>query len=181
MSIVYKCRWSLEEDRPEIDFEDEKNRANDWLRVGEVVDGARAASDCPEVSVEVRHAEATDWDCYMVGGTRGLFSQRFVDAIGAESLLGLSLLPAALNGATYYFLRLEQPTDCLDRSLSIVETFRSDPTAVKKITHYVFVEDLLPVDACFVLPELPDLLVTESVVGRLNTAALKGLRIQPLP
>jgi hypothetical protein len=181
MPAVHKCRWSLEEDRPEIDFEDRKNAANDWLMVGEVVDGTRPVSEYPRVSVHVDHADATRWDCYMDGGTRGLFSQRFVDAVGVSSFLGLTLLPAQLNEATYYFIRCEEATDCLDRAKSVYETFRSDPTAIKRIDHYAFVGESLPDDACFVLPELPDLLITESVAQRLQAAKLRGLRIQPLP
>lgn len=182
MVTVYECRPSYEDDRPQIDFENVMTAENDWLKIGEVLDGQRRSEEFPSnVSVHVDAPHAADWDFFMVPGTRGLCSQRFVDAVGRASFRGLALLPAKLNDTTYYFLRCEEPTNCLDRSNSIFETFRSDPTAIKKITHYAFQIDLLPKDGCFVLLELPDLLLTESVVQRLQEANLKGVKIQKLP
>ena len=181
MMKVFNCRPSVEDERPKIDFEVPENAKNDWLAVGEVIDGTRPITEFPMVSVQVFHPEATQWDCYMDGGVRGLFSQRFVDAVGKVAFQGVMLLPAKLNGTTYYFLRCDKPIDCLDRSKSVFETFRSDSTAIKRITHYDFHSESLPADACFVLPELPDLLLTEPVVQRIQAASLKGVRILPLP
>jgi hypothetical protein len=117
----------------------------------------------------------------MDGGVRGLFSQRFVDAVGMAAFQGITLLPASLNGTPYYFLRCEKPVDCFDRSNSVFETFAHDHSRIMDVSHYAFRSELLPADACFVLPELPDLLLTESVVQRLQAANLKGVRMQPLP
>ncbi|MBL8820589.1 MAG: hypothetical protein JNL58_31495 [Planctomyces sp.] len=182
MVTVYECRPSFEDDRPQIDFEDAATAANDWLQIGEVLDGERRSEEYPSnVSIHVADRCATDWDMFMVAGTRGLCSQRFVDTVGSASFQGLTLLPAILNGTTYYFLRCEKPIDCLDRSNAAFETFRSDPTAIKKISHYAFRSESLPMDACFVLPELPDLLLTESVVKRIQAANLKGVWIHQLP
>jgi hypothetical protein len=181
MTKVYGCRPSVEDDRPQIDFEDPENGKNDWLAVGEVIDGTRPITEFPPVSVQVSHPEATQWDCYMDGGVRGLFSKRFVDAVGMVAFQGLTLLPARLNGTTYYFLRSEKPVDCFDRSNAVYETFAHDHARIMDVSHYAFRNELLPSDACFVLPELPDLLLTESVVQRLQAANLKGVRTQPLP
>lgn len=181
MMIVFKCRWSSEEDRPAIDFEDDDNRKNDWLAVGEVIDGTLPVTEFPTVSVRVLHPEALDWDCFMVPGTSGLFSQRFVDAVGMASFEGLRLLPAQLNGATYYFLRCETPVDCFDRSKAQFVTFRSNPSAIMRINHFAFRSEALPQDACFCIPETVALLLTDSVAQRLRSAKLKGLCIQPVP
>lgn len=102
--LVYECRPSYEDDRPEIDFQHRKNRSNGWLTVAEVTDGDRPVKDYPTVEVLVAHPEATQWDSYNDSGGRGLFSQKFVDTVGLASFRGLSLLPAKLNGVTYYFL-----------------------------------------------------------------------------
>ena len=181
MIEVFYCRPSVEDDRPQIEFEAPETGNNDWLTVGEVIEGTRPITEFPSVSVQVFHPDATQWDCYLDGGVRGLFSQRFADAVGKAAFQGLMLLPGKLNGANYYFLRCDKSIDCLDRSKAVFETFRSDPTAIKRITHYAFRGESLPEDACFVLPELPDLLLTEPVVKRLQAANLKGLSIEPLP
>lgn len=181
MTRVYDCRPSNEDDRPQIDFESAVNGKNDWLAVADVIDGTLPISDLPSVSVQVFHPDATNWDCYMDGGVRGLFSQRFVDAVGMVAFHGLTLLPAKLNGATYYFLRCERPVECFDRCNSVFETFAHAPSRIMDVSHYAFRDDTVPTDACFVLPELPDLLLTESVVERLRAANVKGVRMQPLP
>ncbi|MCY2963693.1 MAG: hypothetical protein NT069_08605 [Planctomycetota bacterium] len=182
MTQVYECRPSCEDHRPQIDFQNAVTASNDWLQVGKVLDGQRRPEEFPSnVNVYVADHRATEWDSFMVAGTRGLFSQRFVDTVGKPAFQGLTLLPAKLNGATYYFLRCEEPVDCLDRSNAAFVTFRSDPKAIQRITHYAFHSESLPADACFVLPELPDLLLTESVAQRLQAVNLKGVRVQPLP
>src|SRR4051794_35586444 len=133
MTKVYECRWSIEEDRPEIDFEDSRNAKNEWLAIAYVLDGLRPFNEFPEnVRITVSHPDATQWDCYMDGGARGLFSRRFLEVIGLHALRGLSALPATLNDATYYFLRCDQPIDCLDRTNSNFEMFRSDPTSISR-------------------------------------------------
>ena len=61
MVAVFDCSWSTEDGRPEIDFEDLDNRKNDWLTIGEVIDGTRPVTDFPAVSVRVRHPDAIEW------------------------------------------------------------------------------------------------------------------------
>jgi len=178
---IYECRPSIEDDRPQIDFEDFENSINDWLLIGEVINGTKPIGDFPMVSVTVRDPDATNWDCYRDGGIRGLFSERFVEAIGRSSFIGLTLLPAMLNGIPYYFLRCDQPIDCFHRSKASFETFRSDPMAIKRITHFAFQENLVPTNGCFCIPETVALLLTETVVERLNAAKLKGIHIIAAP
>ncbi|MDB5345308.1 MAG: hypothetical protein JWP89_3685 [Schlesneria sp.] len=149
MAIIYECRTSLEEDRPEIDFRDPINRRNDWLLIGDVIDGSRPLSDFPvNVKVRVAYPDATHWDFYQDGGMRGLISQRFVNSVGVDSFLGLCLVPTSLNGAQYYLLRLDYSIDCFDRAASRFKTFRSDPTAIQSVSHYSFREERLPTDGC---------------------------------
>ena len=180
MMAIYECRPSLEDDRPQIDFELPENCRNDWLAVGEVVDGTRPRSQFPRVVIRVVHPEATKWDCFMDGGVRGLYSNRFLDVVGAGALRGLVPLPATLNGESYYFLRYEQPVDCLDLARSELVYFRSNPTHVKSILHYAFDPARVPADACFCLPEVPYLLLTEAVADRIRHAGLRGVRLIPL-
>lgn len=182
MPVVYDCRSSTEEDRPWIDFEADETRRNNWLRVGEVVDGELPVSSFPlQVSVVVRHPEAVEWDCYFDGGSRGLFSQRFVDAVGLNDLRYFSLLPCTLNGAPYFFLRCERTVDCLDRGNSGFTTFPHNPSKIMHIKHFAFVDGRVPADALFCIPETRRLLATESVVRKIRDAGLKGVRTPELP
>ena len=182
MTQVYECSHSIEAGRPKIDVRDAGNVRNDWLRVGEVHDGLRPLAHYPaNVIVSVRHADATHWDCYSVPGTRGLFSERFIQAAGNDGFRGMSLLPAKLNEATYFFLRCDQRVDCFDLENSEFDTYPDEPEQIMDIPHYAFREDCLPKDCFFCIPEDQNLLLTESMAIRLNAAGLKGIRLLPLP
>ncbi|MFM8584571.1 MAG: imm11 family protein [Planctomycetaceae bacterium] len=178
MERIYECRPSDEDTRPTIDFDDERHCAIDWLTIAEVIDGALPLDSFPSVSLHVARPDATQWDCYMDGGVRGIFSRRFVNAVGSAAFNGVELLPANLNDEIYFFIRCVKPIDCLDRSKSIYESFHCDPQSIKAIRHYAFRSEAVPEDSCFVLPELPTLLVTDSVFQRIRAAGLKGISIK---
>jgi hypothetical protein len=44
--------------------------------------------------------DAIYWDCFMAAGTKGVFSQRFVDVVGKDSLSAFTLLARLLCRAT---------------------------------------------------------------------------------
>ena len=128
----------------------------------------------------MNHPDAIQWACYIDSG-RGLFSRKFVAAVGSESLQGFTLLPATLNGCPYFFLRIETPIDCLNRTASQVETFPSDPLAIMEITHYDFYTDRLPECALFSIPEMPDLFATDGAAQRIEKSGLRGILLELLP
>lgn len=176
---VYTCRASFEDDRPQIDFNCPETAENDWLIIGDVLDALKPASLWPAKVVMKSHSEnATQWDCFMAAGTRGVFSKRFVEVIGKDSLHGLSLLPSQLNGVGYYFLRCERQIECFDHAHSTYETFRSNPARIKYIRQFAFHEHLLPKDACFCIPETKTLLLTEPVAQRIRAAGLRGVFLE---
>lgn len=181
---IYSCRPSSERDRPTIDFDLEDNAKIDWLRVGRILSGALPIDQFPSpVRVTVNNPDATTkWDCFKDGGTRGLFSRRFVDVVGREGLRDFSLLRATLNGADYVFLRCDRPTDCLDRQRSRYDTSPHDPVRIMDIEHFAFRDELLAASArFFCIPEIPDLLVTEEIARNILASSLKGVRLEPLP
>lgn len=178
---VYDCGPSVEDDRPYIDFTKTKNRQNDWLAIGAGVEHRLPAAAIPPLaSIVVDHPEATHWDCYRDGGLGGLFSQRFVNAVGAEALRCFVLIPALLNGEIYFFLRCEHPVDCLDHSKSEYKGFPHDPTSIMQIMHHAFFEERIP-DGLFCIPVSKRLLATHAVVRRIKKAGLKGVATPPLP
>lgn len=71
----------------------------------------------------------------MAAGTKGVFSQRFVDAIGDDFFQGFSLLPSQLNGVGYYCLGCESQNDCFDHANATYEAFRSNP-ASEYVPHF---------------------------------------------
>ena len=182
MCHLYGCFTSYNEDRPNINFEDEVNAAIDWLTVGEVLDGSLPREAFPQnIRITVDEPTATQWDFFMVGGTCGLFSQRFVDVVGLDSFADFSLFPVTLNGERYFFLRCEQAVDCLDRKRSIFTTFRSDPARIKQIIHYEFHVDRVARYVFFCIPESPKLIATEYVVEIIKKSDLRGVQTPPLP
>ncbi len=182
MPNVYYCGPSYEKDRPEIDFDDKVNAANDWLTIGEVIDGTLSEDHYPaKVVVKVNDPRATEWHCYMDGGMGGLFSNRFVECVGSDALERFSPFPAELNGAEYFFLRCHDPLDCLDRQQSTFEVFPHDPSRIMHITHYSFFKDRIPDGALFCIPEVHRLFATDGVVGKSLRGQLKGVLFSELP
>lgn len=182
MPKVFDCRPSIEDDRPVIDFEKNINAKNDWLSVAKVLDGTKPKSAFPaNIAVRVDDPRATEWDCYFDGGSRGLFSQRFIKAVGSEALRCFVLYPALLNDEQYYFLGCEQSIDCFDYTNARYQTFPHDPSRIMSISHYAFIEDNLPDRLLFCIPESPDLFATESIVERIKASGLKGIRMPALP
>lgn len=181
MVRLFKCSPSAEDDRPQIDFELKTNARNDWLVIGEVLDATRPAEDFPaKVSITVRHPDALLWDAYFDGNGGGLYSHRFSDAVCVKAFVGIETLPVLLNGVRYYFFRRSRPVDCLDQQASRYDVYPFPPHSISIIHHYAFREELVPKDGCFCIPEEPFLLVTESVVHRIESANLKGVCVDEL-
>ncbi len=182
MTHAYSCGPSYEDDRPEIDFDDEFNAANDWLTIGEVIDGTLSEDHYPaKVVIKVNDPRATDWHCYMDGGLGGLFSARFIECVESDALERFSLFPAQLNSAEYFFLRCDDPLDCLDRRQSTFEVFPHDPSRIMHITHYSFVDDRIPDGILFCIPDAHRLFATPAIADKVARAQLKGVLFSELP
>ena len=170
MPKVYSCRPSFEDERPMIDFELADNACNDWLTVGKVFDGTLPQDVWPaEVAITIADSAATEWDGYMVAGTSGIYSRRFVDLVG-QGLADFSLLPALLNDEPYFFLRCERRINCLDRHDARFETYPHDSTRIMSISHFAFTRAVPTAPELFGIPETLELLSTEALALKmLNT------------
>lgn len=183
MERIFRCGPSCEDHRPMIDFDLPVNAKNDWLTIGKVVEGRLPAGQFPEsVKITVPDPRATRWDCFMDGGTRGLFSRRFAISVGKNALSDFQLMPAKLNEEDYFFLRRIRSRDVLDREKSDVITFPHDPIRVMEIRHYVFRHtspDSLP--QLFCIPETPELLASETIADVITRTQLRGIRLDVTP
>jgi hypothetical protein len=174
---IFECAASSEKDQPEINFNHPVNKQNDWLLIGEILDGIRDTDEYPYIEIYVEDDDATDWDIYFSGG-RLLFSSHFVDTVGENSFYGLVPLPAYLNGAEYWYLRCEQPLDCIDRERSKYKTFPSNPKKIMTLYEAIFKETEIPEDTCFTHPDRTNcLFMTQSVADRLLAAGIKGMKL----
>jgi hypothetical protein len=181
MVAVYKCRSSFEDNRPQIDFQMPSNSRNDWLMIGNVENGSVDIAQWPRnVALWVNVDQVSDWDCFMVPGTKSLYSQRFVHVVGKRSLERFVMLPVQLNGVTYYFLRNREAVDCFDRQKAVYETFPHDLSRVMRIRQFAFVANFVPQDACFCIPETRALLLTGPVANRIRDAGLRGIHLQQI-
>ena len=104
-----------------------------------------------------------------------------MEAAGAKALADFSLLPATVNGATYFHLRRERSINCLDRERSRFKPFPSDPQRIMHIHHYAFTSRVPSEARFFCIPESGQLLATNAMVERLSAFKLKGLELEPLP
>jgi hypothetical protein len=179
-SNVFCISTSIEDDRPQVDFEREEHRAIDWLRVGHVLRTKRPISDYPEVSLSVEQPDATEWDFFSVAGTLGLLSDRAIECIGRPAFRLFDLLPASINGEDYRFLRCKETLQCFDRENSVVIPFPSDPDGIMDVTQYRFKMELIPDPICFSIPEFYELFATQSVKLAAENAHVKGIDFELL-
>lgn len=180
-TTIYRLTPSPEEDRPDIDTELPVNGENvNWLAVGEVLDGDRDALDWPSVAIFVNHRDATDWDCYAMDGTTGMYSKRAIDAMG-PALNDFRLFPVTLNGMPYYFLRCEHKLNCFDRERSVWTPIPGTTDRVFEIKKYVFFHERIKDPLVFCIPDRRNrLFATQSVVNWLRHAGCQGIDMQQL-
>ena len=181
---VYEVGTSLEEDRPEIDYELPVIAAIDWLRIDEVVRGVRPISDYEPVDVYVAASNATDYHWYM--GAE-LISRTLRDLIEPHTTW-FEFLPARLNGTEYFFVKPTEPLrrkpgglDCLDRDQSEVRYAADDPSEISWVYRHVFRPGIVPDPCVFRIPESwSRMYATESVKRAVEEARLKGVRFDLL-
>jgi hypothetical protein len=172
---VFSVDTSVEEDRPQIDFERERHQAIDWLRVGQVLRKVRPISDFPSISLIVDDPNATIWDFYSVPGTLGLFSDHAIECIGEPTFRLFNRLRATINGKGYSFLRCNETLPCFDHKRSIVVPFPSNPERIMDVTRYRFKMEIIPDPICFLIPERYHLFATQSVKLAAENCCLSGL------
>jgi len=115
-------------------------------------------------------------------GARGLFSEKFVNAVGSRALQSYVLLLALLNNSPYYFLRCERAVDCLDHVNSVFETFDDDgKLGILSISHYAFHADHVWEESFFACQKPLCFFPTERMVRQLSFSNLKGLQVRCLP
>ena len=181
MGYIYRCGAIYDDERPQIDFQDPYNTKNRWLEIGDVLEGSSPEELYPGCSVIVSSPDASDWDCYAIPGTDGLFSHRAIEVMGLIVLRYFKLLPAILNQSRYYFLRAKSRVNCLDRRQSRFRTFGDGTSDIMDFQHFAFFENLVPDNALFKIPEGPQLFATESVAYRVRSGPMKGIYFSRLP
>jgi hypothetical protein len=176
---IYVVRPSSDETRPFIDFQiPENGRQIDWLRIANVLRGDRSLDEYESVSLVVDHPEATNWDFYSCGGTMGLLSERAARSLGPHASICFDLVEASVNEAPFFFLRVREFLDCLDRARSDVVLYPSDPAAIMKFKRYAFFKDRIPDPALFMIPEgLFGPFGTDAVVHLIRAERLRGFDI----
>ncbi len=112
---VYRLKRSIEDDRPEIDFEIPENQGGAWTIAGEVVRHERKVDDYVPIEVEISGPRATEYHCYMDGIGPGFFSDDVVKVIQPYANNAISFLPVTLSGARYWMPPIERYLDAFDR------------------------------------------------------------------
>ncbi len=181
MVRVYEVRPTSEDYRPVIVFHDSRNAENDWLLAEEVLEGVRDELEYPEIAIHVEHRDAVTWHGYVDGGMGGLYSEAFVRFLGSDVLSDFQLLPANLNGARYYFLKRMNWLECFDLVNSKYKYFRSNREKIRSISEAVFVEEGVPRDRLFAVPQMREvLLASEEMVERILKGGYRGVECREL-
>jgi hypothetical protein len=172
---VFQIRTSLEESRPNIDFELPENN-NNWGLLDEVLRGIRPASDYLAVHITINREKAVEWDFYSCAGTFGLFSQRAINTLGSAAFSDFDLLPAEINSQSYLFLRCTQRTECFDRGRAEFTTFKDGSDRIMTIHKHAFDLEALDEKNIFCIPEDESLYCSQVIAGNISNS-LKGIRL----
>lgn len=173
---IYRIHCSCEDWRPDVDFMDDRNRANDLLAMGEYLRGdPDAPAIFPSIRFIVEHPDALQWDCYGHIGDYDAVSSRAREVLQPFSAPCFDFLEISLNDAPYYVPRLLQTIDCLDHDRSVIEWPDGPPTYIKWIHRYAFDMSRLENAGMFTFPErFAWMYATEPVIDAIRTAGLRG-------
>jgi hypothetical protein len=176
---VYRISTSLEEDRPEIDFElSENSDCVDWIQTREILDGSLDVTHYRSPHLIVAASDATEWDFYRCGGTLGVLSKRAVDILRPYGTRCFDYLEAFINDRPFFLVREIGTIDCLDRKSTIGKMFPHDSSRFMRIDQYSFHKSRLVDPSIFVTPEdNTRIFGTDSVNRLIEQHGLRGFRL----
>jgi len=175
-TAVFEVDPSVEDDRPQIDFERPEHANIDWGPFNEIEAGTAPASVYRPVRFFVDESTATSWDLYLVSGTLGLFSERSIETIGRPVFRLFHLLPAFLNDSSYFILMPRDKLDCFDRTSANVVVFPSNPSRIMQIKRHAFHLNQIADPLIFCIPDIRGrLFATDSVERAVRQSGLKGI------
>jgi len=122
------------------------------------------------------HPDAKSWDYFPHMGSKGVLSKGAVELLTPFAKDYFEFLPLTINGAPYYFLRIKQVLDCLNRERS--EFLMDDENgSIIMIERVVFRVDEIPDSSFFCVPEArTGPFGTEDVVDVIQGHKLQGFR-----
>ena len=173
---IYRHHYSCEGWRPNVDFMDDRNSANDVLGMRKYLRGAPDAPPVfPPIHVVVEHPNAREWDYYGHMGDYGVISSRALEVLQPFAAPCFDFFEISLNAAPYFVPRLLQTIDCLDHDRSVIEWSNRSLTYIKWIHRYAFDTSLLENIGMFTFPErFAWMYATEPVIDAVRTAGLRG-------
>jgi hypothetical protein len=187
-TIIYRVDGLVERGRPVIDFTHPIHWTLDWSPLNDVLDGKRKVKDysplelyvfppVPESWSNTTDPSATQWDCYAVAGTFGLFSYRAIQLIGLTCFRHFEFIPARLNDVDYRFLRCKRTVNCWDASRAEVSLWGETRDHIIEAKKHAFDKSKLNDPVLFCVPELyGSLFATEGIRQKVLEHALKGFR-----
>lgn len=176
---VFIIGSSLEEERPEINFEIAENSSCvDWLRTSQILDGKLDVSEYETPRLIVHEPDATNWDFFRCSGTFGIMSKRAVAVLGPFGTGCFDFLPALINEQPYCLLRQVGSMDVLDREHTVGKMFPHDPTRFMRITRFAFRKPEISDPCIFVVPDTGyRIFGTDSIEGVIRSNNFRGFRL----
>lgn len=175
---IFRLGSSLEQDRPQIDFELPENAKLDWDLINQVLDGRVSNENALPINIIVNSTEATKWDFF---GIPGIFSQRAHDLLLPFATNHFAFCKLALNGIPYFIPKPTIPLDCLDKEKSVIIPYRHDRSRIKDVKVFHFKRDLIPEHVLFWIPELPSrILCTDAIRSLIHTRGFRGFRFDEI-
>ncbi len=178
---VYRIKWSIEDGRPQINFDSPKNQGASWTIAGDIVRDERNIDEYTEIEATVSAANASNYHCYLDGIGPGFYSDEVVSILRPHGKNAIRFLPVSLNGARYWLPKFTNRVNAFDRDKSKFTCYRHDPERVMLIDAFAFKSDLITDPLVFGVPEEPFfLLITQSIYEQVLAKQFRGIDLVKL-
>lgn len=173
---IYFVRTLGDEREPEVPYDHPQNQEIDWPLVGDLLEGNIPTDDTYLANLDIYVPADHPFDALRID-SRILLSERLAAALEPHCKPDADFLPLLVNGRRFYALLVVTMLNVLDLSRSDVTYFRSNPSKVKSIRKYAFVEGADTLAKVFRLPEDPGrTFAVDSVRDAYLASGIPGLR-----
>ena len=183
--MIYRLGSSIDDDFPQFDWPAQKDAVDQWMALDDAVAAGASVNSIDSSSISMNLPLTPEFprvDC--VSLVPGLAISQSARTVFDELAVGDPFyLPFCLNDETWFRPIVGHCLDCLNRGASDLEFF-ADSNRVKRITKYVFRQEMINDIDIFTIPEQNDgmffwvqtIFITDLVRERLETAQLIGFR-----
>ena len=158
--------WQPQTDYNETNIWGKLNANVDWSIFRKTVEGELRFEDYAPIQFKMRTNKILKHDLIRGAGSVQILSQKALEVIGLEALLGFKIFPVFINNAPYFALYALEKTDCLDLKNCEYTELNIGDDGFYEIAKHAFHLDKIKESSLFFMPKLNDFLYCTGDIGR---------------